>query len=435
VATNWRNWARNQRATPAETHAPSNAAELANLISAAAQRGQRVKAIGSGHSFSGIGVTDGIQVSPRRMARLVSVDTQNGLVTVQAGMPLHRLNALLDAAGLAMSNLGDIDRQTVAGAISTGTHGTGAALGGLATQVRALELVLADGRVVRTDSDNDPQLFEAARVGLGALGVVSAVTLAVEPAFTLRAQDGPMALDGVLSGLDDLVAGNEHFEFYWFPHTEHTLTKRNNRAGDGDPRRPLGKIRRLTEDELLSNGAFWLSCQLGKAAPGLVPGINGLVGRALNAREYTDASYRVFCSPRRVRFMEMEYAVPRAAVREAIAGIRRVVEMDGVRVTFPVEVRFGAGDDIPLSMASGRDTAYLSVHMVAGQPYRRYFDEVEAVMGTLDGRPHWGKMHGRDAEALRGRYPRFDEFLAVRRRVDPGGVFANEYLDRVLGPA
>jgi L-gulono-1,4-lactone dehydrogenase len=435
VATKWLNWAGNQRATPAETQAPENVDELAEIVGTAAQRGQRVKAIGSGHSFSGIGVTDGIQVSPRKMARLVSLDTENGLVTVQGGMLLHRLNTLLDTAGLAMSNLGDIDRQTVSGAISTGTHGTGAAFGGLATQVRRLELVLADGRVVRTDADNDPELFRAARVGLGALGLISAVTLAVEPAFTLRALEGPMALDRVLAELDELVADNEHFEFYWFPHTEHTLTKRNNRLQDGEPRRPLGRIRRLVEDELLSNGAFWLTCRLGRAAPGLVPGINELTGRVLSAREYADTSHRVFCSPRRVRFVEMEYAVPRAAVRDAIAGIRRVVGMDGVRVTFPVEVRFGAGDDIPLSMASGRDTAYLSVHMVAGQPYRKYFDEVEAVMGTLDGRPHWGKMHGRDAEALRGRYPRFDEFLAVRRRVDPGGVFANEYLDRVLGPA
>ncbi|MBO0852045.1 MAG: FAD-binding protein [Pseudonocardia sp.] len=435
MATNWRNWAGNQHATPAETHAPAHVDEVAQTISAAAQRGQRVKAIGSGHSFSGIGLTDGIQINPTKLTGLVSVDTENGLVTVQGGTPLHRLNTLLDAAGLAMSNLGDIDRQTVAGAISTGTHGTGAAFGGLATQVRGLELVLADGRVVRTDSDNDPELFRTARVGLGALGVISAVTLAVEPAFTLRALEGPMGLDRVLSELDEMVADNEHFEFYWFPHTEHTLTKRNNRLRDGEPRRPLGRVRRMTEDEVLSNGAFWVSCRLGRAAPGLVPAINGLTGRVLSAREYTDTSHRVFCSPRRVRFTEMEYAVPRAAVRDAIDGLRRVVEMDGVRVTFPVEVRFGAGDDIPLSMASGRDTAYLSVHMVAGQPYRRYFDEVEALMGTLDGRPHWGKMHGRDAEELRGRYPRFDEFLAVRRRADPGGVFANEYLDRVLGPA
>ncbi|WP_028922367.1 D-arabinono-1,4-lactone oxidase [Pseudonocardia acaciae] len=429
MTTTWRNWAGNQRATPAEVRTPSDATQLADLVRTA---GQRVKPIGSGHSFSGIGITDGIQVDLRRMTGLQAVDTDRGLVTVQSGTPLRQLNELLDAGGLAMSNLGDIDSQTLAGAISTGTHGTGAAFGALATQVRGLELVTAGGSVLRISAQSKPELFQAARVGLGALGVITSVTLAVEPAFTLHAQEGPMPLDQVLTDLDELAHTNEHFEFYWFPHTDRTLTKRNNRA---EPGRPLGRLRRLVDDELLSNGAFWLTCRLGKAAPRLVPAINDLTGRALSAREYTDRSYRVFCSPRRVRFMEMEYAVPRAAVGDAIAGIRRVTELTGMRVTFPVEVRFGAADDIPLSMASGRDSAYLAVHMAAGQPYRRYFDEVEAVMSTLDGRPHWGKMHGLGADELRGRYPAFDEFRAVRQRLDPDGVFANEYLDRVLGPA
>jgi L-gulonolactone oxidase len=429
----WRNWAGNQRAAPERVAAPGTVAELAELVRSAAREGRRVKATGSGHSFTGIALTDGVRVDLSRMTGLTALDRESGLVTVRAGTPLHRLNRLLDAAGLGLANLGDIDRQTVAGALATGTHGTGRRLGGLATQVRGLELVLADGTVVRCDRGGDPELFSAARVGLGALGVVTAVTLAAEPAFALHAAERPMPLPRVLEELDELVAGNEHFEFFWFPHTEKTLTKRNNRLPGGAVPRPPDRARAFLDDELLGNGAFRLTCQLGAAAPSLVPGINRYAAGLMGDREYSDVSHRVFCTPRRVRFVEMEYAVPRAAVREAIDGVRRVTELPGMAVSFPVEVRFAAADDVPLSTASGRESAYLAVHMFAGQPYRRYFDEVEAVMGSLGGRPHWGKMHSLDAATLRTRYPRFDGFLAVRDRVDPERVFGNAYLDRVLG--
>jgi len=434
VSGSWHNWAGNQRATPSRVVTPAGVTELSAVIGAAARTGQRVKPIGSGHSFTGIGLTDGVQVNLAELAGLRALDRESGLVTVDAGMSLHRLNRLLDTAGLSLSNLGDIDRQTVAGALATGTHGTGRNLGGLATQVRALELVLADGSVVACDADRDPELFRAARIGLGALGVVTAVTLAAEPAFALHAAERPMPLPRVLDELDELVAENEHFEFYWFPHTEQTLTKRNNRLPAGAQRRPLSRGRAFLDDELMTNGAFQLTCQLGKAVPALIPRINRVAARFMGDREFSDTSHRVFCSPRRVRFVEMEYAVPRDAVRDAIAGVRRATELPGMRVSFPIEVRFAAADDIPLSTASGRESAYLAVHMFRGQPYQRYFDEVEAVMGALEGRPHWGKTHSLDAATLRTRYPRFDEFLAVRKRVDPDGVFANDYLDRVLGP-
>jgi L-gulonolactone oxidase len=433
VQGEWRNWAGNQRATPSQVVTPASVAELSAVIGAAARAGRRVKAIGSGHSFTGVGRTDGVQVNLARLSGLRALDSVTGLVTVEAGMPLYRLNRLLEDAGLALSNLGDIDRQTIAGALSTGTHGTGRNLGGLATQVRALELVLADGAVVHCDANQDAELFGAARVGLGALGVVTAVTLATEPAFALHAAERPMSLTQVLGELDELVATNEHFEFYWFPHTDKTLTKRNNRLAPGEQPQPLGPRRAFIEDDVIGNGAFRLTCELGRAVPALVPRINQFAARFMGDREYSDASHRVFCSPRRVRFVEMEYAVPRDAVREAIAGVQRVTERPGMSVSFPIEVRFAAADDIPLSTASGRESAYLAVHMFRGQPYQHYFDQVEAVMGGLDGRPHWGKMHSLDAATLRTRYPRFDEFLAVRKRVDQDGVFANDYLDRVLG--
>lgn len=433
ASNSWHNWAGNQVAHPARVGRPRDLGELVDLVKDAERNGLRVKPIGSGHSFTAIGVTDGVHVRLDRLSRLIAADPSTGLVTVQAGMPLHRLNTLLEDVGLGLSNLGDIDRQTVAGAISTGTHGTGQALGGLAAQVRGLQLVLADGSVVSCSATERPELFSAARVGLGALGILTTVTLQTEPAFTLSAQECPMPLAVVLADLDELVAGNDHFEFFWFPHTETTLTKSNSRLADGAPARPLDRRRAFVQDEVFSNGVFGLTCRFGRLFPAAIPRINSATARGLGRRTYSDASYKVFVSSRRVRFVEMEYAVPAEAVREAIAGITRVIDEQGLRVSFPVEVRFTAADDIPLSTASGRASGYLAVHMFKGQPYEKYFGAVEQVMNDLEGRPHWGKMHCQDAASLRSRYPRFGEFLAVRDSVDPHGRFANDYLDRVLG--
>lgn len=433
TGTTWHNWAGNQAAHPAQVAAPHSVDELAAVLASAARDGVRVKAIGSGHSFTAIGLTDGIQIRLDRLADLISADASSGLVTVQAGMPLHRLNRVLLESGLALSNLGDIDRQTVAGAISTGTHGTGRLLGGLATQVRGLQIVLADGSIVDCSADERPELFSAARVGLGALGILASVTLQAEPAFTLHAQEQPMRLPVILTDLDELVEDNDHFEFFWFPHTDRTLTKRNNRMPLGTPVRPLNPRRAFVDDEVFSNGLFSLTCRLGLLRPTLIPRINAKTARALGRRDYIDSSYKVFVSTRRVRFVEMEYGVPAEAVKEAIAGIGRVIEQHDLKVSFPVEVRFTAADDIPLSTASGRPSAYLAVHMFKGQPYEKYFRAVESVMTDLDGRPHWGKMHFQDAEVLGRRYPRFSEFLEIREHVDPQRRFANGYLDRVLG--
>ncbi len=430
----WRNWAGNQRGEPVEVASPQSADEVAAIVKQAATAGRRVKPIGSGHSFTGIGLTDGVQLSLSRLSGLVSVDRSSGLVTVEAGMPLYQLNPILEKSGLSLSNLGDIDRQTVAGALSTGTHGTGRKQGGLATQIRAMQMVLATGEVVTCNATERPELFTAARVGLGALGVLTSITLQAEKTFALSAKERPMALEDVVSNLDELVQDNDHFEFFWFPHTQQTLTKCNNRLAAGEPTRPLGRRRAVIEDEILSNGVFQLTCSLGRVAPGMIPRINKYAARALGDREYADTAHRVFVSPRRVRFVEMEYAVPRAAVKEALAGIAQVIEKNNLHVSFPVEVRFAAADDIPLSTGNGRESAYLAIHMFRGQPFDTYFHAVESLMNTLEGRPHWGKMHYQDAETLRTRYPHFDEFVDLRNRLDPNGLFTNDYLDRVLGP-
>jgi FAD-linked oxidoreductase len=432
--TPWRNWAGNQTAHPVAIEHPGSVEEVSQLVKAAAAAGRTVRVAGTGHSFTDAAATDGTMLRLDRLSSLVDADLASGLVTVQGGMPLHRLNRVLFERGLSMSNLGDIDRQTVAGALSTGTHGTGRLLGGLATQIRGLQLVTGDGSVITCSADERPDVFASARVGIGAFGVITQVTLQCEPAFILLAREEPMPLGEVVERIDDLADNNEHFEFYWFPHTERTLTKRNNRLPAGEPGRPLGRVREFVEDEVLSNAAYRVVCSIGLRRPSLVPRLNRTAARLMSARTFTAPSHEVFVSPRRVRFVEMEYEVPRAAVRDGLRAIREVIEQDDLRVSFPVEVRFAAGDDIPLSTASGRDSAYLAIHMFRGErDYERYFRAVESRMRALDGRPHWGKLHYRTAADLRPAYPRFDEFLAAREQVDPDRVFSNAYLRRVLG--
>jgi L-gulonolactone oxidase len=429
----WRNWGRNQSSTPREIVVPADVDAVSLIVERAADDGRTVKAVGSGHSFTAAALADDIQIRLDNLHGLHSVDQLSGLVTVGAGTPLHQLNAELEAHGLSMTNLGDIDAQTVAGAISTGTHGTGAQLGGIATQVRALQLVLADGSVVEVSEASDRELFHAARVGIGAFGIVTAVTLQCEPMFRLTAVEEPMPLDRVLADFDELTDGNEHFEFYWFPHTDVALTKRNNRPKPGESGKRLPGWREWLDDELLSNGVFELVQRIGYRRPTSIPGFNRLSARALSARTFTDISHRVFVSPRRVRFREMEYAVPRAAAAQVLTELRHAIEAGDWRIPFPVEVRVAAADDIPLSTASGRDSAYIAVHVPARSDPGAYFARLEAIAGEVGGRPHWGKLHGLDATALAARYPRFGEFTALRDRLDPGGVLSNGYLDRVLG--
>ncbi len=431
AAHRWQNWAGNQAAAPQRLITPRSAGEVAEAVTLAAQDGLTVRMTGSGHSFTPVAVTTGVLLRPGGLRGVRAVDETAGEVTVEAGCLLRDLNEHLHARGLALANMGDIQEQTVAGAIQTGTHGTGRDLGGIAAQVTALDMVLADGSFVSCSADHEAELFRAARIGLGALGVLTAVTFRVVPAFLLTAREEPMSWAEVIARLDELSSANEHFEFYWFPHTDGCLTKRNNRS-DG-PGRPLSRWRHQLDDEFLSNTLFGATCRLGQRYPAVIPAINGIAGKALSARTYTDAAYRVFTSPRRVRFKEQEYAIPREHLAGALTAIRALFARRDWRISFPIEVRVAPGDDAWLSTAYGRSTAYIAIHVFHTTPHEEYFRGVEAVMTELGGRPHWGKLHTRDAAYLRRAYPRFADFVALRDQFDPARRFGNPYLKQVLG--
>jgi len=431
-ATSWRNWAGNVSARPARVRMPGSAAEVAAEVTKAAADGLPVRMTGTGHSFTPAASTDGVLLSPAGLTAIRSVDTEAGLVTAEAGCPLFRLNEELYSRGLSLTNMGDIQVQTVAGATQTGTHGTGRASGSMAAQVAGLEMVLADGSIVTCSAD-DPQsgLFDAARVGLGALGVLTAVTFLAEPLFLLTAREEPMRWSELMSRLPELMSDNEHFEFYWFPHSEGCLTKRNNRSAG--PARPLPRWRYWLDDEFLSNSLFGATCRLGYLAPRAIATVNSLASRALSARTYTDAAYKVFTSPRRVRFKEQEYAIPRELLADVLGEVRALFDRRDWLISFPIEVRVTPADDLWLSTASGRDSAYIAFHVFHATPHEDYFRETEAVLTAAGGRPHWGKMHTRDAEYLSGVYPRYADFLELRDKLDPDRRFGNAYLRQVLG--
>lgn len=429
----WSNWSGTERSKLARVATPRSESEVVEEVERAAARGLRVKAIGAGHSFTGVAVTDGVQLRLGALTGVTSIDSTRGEATVRAGTPLHVLNEELAVFGYALPNLGDIDRQSLAGATATGTHGTGLRVPGLSAGIRALRLVLADGSVVTCSPTQEPDLFQAARLGLGALGIVTEITIGVVPAFLLHAVEKPEPLLDLLDHVNVTAEANDHFEFYWYPHTDRTQTKRNNRVPEGTLRRPLPTWREKLDDDLLSNRFFELTNRVATRLPRSTRGINAVASRALTERQYTDSSDKVFVTPREVRFMESEWAFPRAALTEVLLELREWVNTHDERISFPVECRVAAADDVWLSTAYERQSCYIAIHKYHRQERGAYFDAFEAIAVNHGGRPHWGKMHTQGAGYLRSVHPRFDDFVAVRDRVDPRRLFGNPYLERVLG--
>lgn len=429
--TTWTNWGLSVESHPSRAAHPASTDDVVAIVREAAAAGHKVKAIGAGHSFTAIGATDGVLLHLDLMNNVLGWDTEVGRVRVQAGISLHDLNPILKGHGLAFPNLGDIDAQSVAGAVSTGTHGTGGRLHGLSDAVVGVQLVTAAGDILEIDEQHE--LFGASRVTLGALGIVTEVTLQCVPAFLLHAREEPMALPEVFDRLDELIEDNDHFEFYWFPHTEKALIKRNNRVPAGTEPRPLGRFKHWLDDEFLSNEGFDIINKVARRTPRLIPQINNLAASALSAREYVDDSFNVFVSPRRVKFRESEFAVPRFALQDVLGELRTWLDGGHENITFPIEVRFTAADDVWMSTGHERDNAYVAVHQYYKTDFRQYFGVAESIFIENDGRPHWGKIHTLDADYFRKRYARFDHFVAIRDRLDPGRLFTNPYLDRVLG--
>ncbi|MDA0352850.1 MAG: FAD-binding protein [Chloroflexi bacterium] len=429
----WTNWAGNQSAAPLRIHKPRSEEEMVAVVRRAVARGERVKAVGSGHSFTSIALTDGHLLDLTEYNRIVESttdhDPERHYVTVQSGIRLKELNPQLWDLGYSLTNLGDVAYQSISGAVSTATHGTGKDVGGLATQIQGLRVITGDGDIVDCSMDNERELFQAARVGVGAAGLISTVTLEVEPAFNLRAQEILMDAQVLFDKMDGFLADNEHFEFFWYPGSDNALTKRNNRTTA--EAEPLPRWREFVNDEVVGHRYMAQATKLLR-----VPGVRMKLRSALEGArgEYVERSYKVFTSERKIRFYEMEYFIPSEHAREAFERVRNLIDRSGFGVVMPIEMRWVAPDDIPLSTAYGRPTTSIAVHMLKHQEFQPYFEAVETIMNDYEGRPHWGKLHFQTHRSLAPLYPEWDAYQRARKRLDPRGTFANEYTDRVLGP-
>ena len=430
--TEWRNWTGDQRCVPTRIERPRDRGDLIESVKRAGDHGLTVRAVGAGHSFTDAACTGGVLFEMGGLGRVLDVQREAGLVRVEAGIGFRALSELICGHGLAIENLGDIDKQTIAGAVATGTHGTGSRFRNISTQIEAMELVLPDGTLLEVSATSEPGLLPAVRVGLGALGVIATITLRTMPAFTIRRTDSPQPLSETLERLQDLADGSDHFEFYVFPHTDVALLRQSERTDE--PPDPRHRAIDFAQEIVLENWVMGAIARAGRRMPGMIPRLSRFVTSRLGRSVKMDRSYRVFASRRMVRFTEMEYAIPRRHAADAIPRVLEAAERADPPVGFPIEVRFVAGDDSLLSPAHDRDTCYIAVHQYHGIAWESYFRSVETIMDSYGGRPHWGKRHFQTAATLADRYPRFEDFLAARNRLDPEGTFRNQYLDRVLGP-
>ena len=429
----WTNWAGNQTCSPKQILRPVGRAELCGMVADATAAGRKVAVPGSGHSFTSAAIGEDLMLDVTGISGVIDVDLASGLVKVGGGTVLADLNRELDGLGLAMANLGDIDQQTISGAISTGTHGTGAAQPNLPAQVAAIDLVTADGEVLELGKD-DPEGAEtlrAAKVAIGALGVITAVTLKTVPAFNLHRSDTPMPLDQVLAGFDDLAEANDHFEFFVFPYTETALTIRRNRTVR--PAAPRSRLGRFLGDVVIENGLGDLALRATGKVPGVIPKTARFSTRFMSQAEQIDVSHECFANYRTIRFNEMEYALPREAGPEALRRVLDLIREEGMPLAMPIECRVVPADDSLIGPVSGRDSTYIAVHQHATLEWQPYLEQIERIFDSYGGRPHWGKHHFQTAGTLAPRYPDWEKFAAIRDRLDPGRTFSNEYARRVLG--
>jgi L-gulono-1,4-lactone dehydrogenase len=429
----WTNWAHTVACLPTRVAIPNDPAEVVAVLTAARRQGLSVKPVGSGHSFTPVAATDGVQVRLDRLTGLIRTDfdpgSGSGTATVAAGTTIRTLNAELARLGLGLANMGDIDVQTVAGAVATGTHGSGRDSASLSALVTAIEIALPDGSLVRCSAAEEPDLFQAGRLGLGALGIVTSLTFQVEQAFLLHAVEEPAHLDEILERFDEYAA-EEHLDLYWIPFTGSAQVKRFRRTHD--PQRPLSRMSRWWAD-LGENDGIEFVQRFTRAAPRYTTVANRVTARLISRRDYIDTAPSVLTRIRRIKWCEMEYAVPRRVAVPAIREFRRLTTQGPWRIAFPVEIRLAPADDVWLSPAFGRDTVHISCHAYPRTDYAGWFAAAEELFGSYGGRPHWGKLHTRDAGYLEQVHPRMAEFRKIRNRVDPDRLMGNDYLRLVLG--
>jgi FAD-linked oxidoreductase len=426
----WRNWSGSVTSHPAEYHEPSTLDEIVALVRRCSAEGRTIRVVGSGHSFSPLVATDSVLILLNRYTGLERVDREACTATAKAGTKLKALGELLFAQGFAQENLGDINEQSIAGAISTGTHGTGIAFGSISTQIIGLTLVTGNGEVVTCSETENRLLFKAAQVSLGALGIIVSVTLRIIPAYTLRIDIKKKSLTDCLTHLDEYNHDNRHFEFHFLPYTDTVQAKFTNQSNEKSANK---SVTRWFNEYVLENGALWLLSAFNRQFPQMSERVCKTMAALVTDASGASHAHQVFATARLVKFQEMEYNLPVQHFKSTLRELDEMIRRERIQVHIPIECRFVRGDDIPLSPAYGRDSAYIAVHMFKGMAYRHYFELAEAIFKRYEGRPHWGKMHTRTAGELRALFPEWDAFQLQRGLHDPERIFSSPYLRLILG--
>ncbi len=428
----WRNWSGSVRCSPQRLVAPVDEQAVATALMNAHGSDLPIRMVGAGHSYSPLVATTGTLLSLDRLTGILGVDSATQRAVIGAGTRLHTLGVPLRARGLALQNQGDVDYQALAGALATATHGTGITLGCLSAGIVALRLVLPDGATLECDFTHEPEVFRAAKLHLGCLGAVTAVTLQLRSAYRLRDETRVLPLEQALASLPDLIKQHRHVECWWFPHADVVGVRTMSETGEPVNDRPSA---RWLKESLVGNVLFGLVAALTRVPglPGSRPAVSRLVAKLAGEKPYVDWSDRVLATGRTVRANEMEYAVPAALGPDAVRAVRDYVRRHRTPVLFPIEYRYVAADDIPLSPFYHRDSAVLSIHQDARVNRDPYFRDVELLLRGMGGRPHWGKLHSLSARDLEPLYPEWGLFQAVRKRLDPTGKLMTPYLREVLG--
>ncbi len=426
-----KNWAGNITWTPSEIAYPTSEAAIQQIVLKAANDRKKIRIIGTGHSFTALCQTEEILISLDKFQGLISAEKEKVQATVKAGTKLNYLGELLFKEGMAMENLGDIDVQSIAGTISTGTHGTGKNFGTISTQVIALRLVNGKGEIVDCSETNNRELFKAAQISLGVLGIITQVTLQCIPAYKLALQNRKEPLATVLENLKERNASNRNFEFYWMPYTKTAWTKSSNIVEAAEPDKV--NFFNYWSEYVLENYLFKLLCEYATLFPSKNIAVSKITAGSVTDVKKVYYSHKIYATQRMVKFREMEYNVPRAAYKDVFKEVIKTVNSKKFNIHFPIESRFVKGDDILMSPAYGRDSAYIACHVYAKKDCRPYFNALEAIFRNYGGRPHWGKMNTLTPNDIIDLYPEFTTFRKHRAAQDPDKLFISPYLQQLLG--
>jgi FAD-linked oxidoreductase len=430
VGGKWSNWSGGVVCKPRAVIAPRDEVELAAAIRSAVDT---VRVPGTGHSFTPLCATDGTLVDMAVFTGLKRVDKDASTATMFAATPLWAAGPALHSQGVAMLNMGDIDRQTLGGVVGTGTHGTGPTLGSISSAVEGFRIILADGSVLNCSANENAEVFQAGRVAMGTLGVMTEITMRVRPAYRLAEKNFLLSPKDLFTQLDTLVANNRHFEFFWFPYAEVAICKTLNETNEPAPEpRSAEDMRARGERVGTDSQTFAAINRVLPFAPFLLGPAHRLFSQLMPGHGHARWSHEIFPSPRPIRFNEMEYAVPFERGADCVRAILDTIRRKRINTGFPLEFRSVAPDDIWLSPFYQRKSTTIAVHQYFTVDPAKLFDACEAVFRAYAGRPHWGKRHTRTADELRSLYPEFDRFLALRRKLDPTGKFLNPHLGAML---